>query len=502
MFPRFALFLLCGCLCLAQRVEVQEHVLDNGMRVLLLPRKGSFNVSVGWLARVGSVNEHPGITGISHLFEHMMFKGTNTIGTRNSEEDAKLNLEQDKIKAEIAKEERDLQRRVRLGEITDANDPKNRSPRHQQLLAEFDKLIKRQSEILIKSDYDKIYKDQGAAGINAGTSEDYTIYFLQLPTNKLELWFWMESDRLKNPVFREFYAERDVVHEERRRAVDSTPTGLIMEQFDAMFWKSSPYGWPVVGWPSDLQAITREDANNYYAMYYAPNNLSIALVGDFEPEAALALAKKYFGRIPRGLHDPEPPRTVETPQYAEKSMVASAETSPQAIIRFHTVADGNKDEPALLVLGNLLNGNTGRLFKSLVLDQQVASGASAGNNGQKYEGYFEIRGVARPGKTPEDVEKALLKELEKLQSEPIPERELEKVKNNFAASNYRQLQSDFFLMRTILVADGNRGWRSINTDNDNIQKVTADDIQRVAKKYFLPENRSVLLINRKQGGAK
>lgn len=486
--------------CFAQRVEVQEHVLDNGMRVLLLPRKGSFNVSAGWLARVGSVNERPGITGISHLFEHMMFKGTTTIGTKNSEEDARLNLEQDKVRAGIAKEEQDLQRRVRLGEIDDPKDPKNRTPRHQQLLTEFDRLLKRQSEILIKSDYDKIYQDQGAAGINAGTSEDFTIYFLQLPANKLELWFWMESDRLANPVFREFYAERDVVHEERRRSVDSTPTGLIMEQFDAMFWKSSPYAWPVVGWPSDLQAITREDANEYYGIYYAPNNLSVCLVGDFEPEAALALAKKYFGRIPRGRHDPEPPRTVETPQYAEKRMVAAAETTPQAVIRFHTVADGHKDEPALLVLGNLLNGNTGRLFKSLVLEQQVASAASAGNNGQKYEGYFEIHGIARPGKTPEDVEKALLKELEKLRNEPVSDHELEKVKNNAAGSSYRSLQSDFFLMRRILIADGNRGWRSMNTDDEAIQKVTAADVQRVAKKYLLPENRSVLLINRKGSG--
>src|SRR3954470_4753542 len=143
---RTPLLLLLGALtALCQQVNVQEHILDNGMRFLLVPRKGSYNVAAGWVARVGSVNERPGITGISHLFEHMMFKGTNTIGTKDSEEDAKLNMEQDRVKAELAKEEQDLARRHRLGEIDDPKDPKNRTPRHQELLAQFDKILKRQA---------------------------------------------------------------------------------------------------------------------------------------------------------------------------------------------------------------------------------------------------------------------------------------------------------------------------------------------------------------------
>jgi predicted Zn-dependent peptidase len=467
------------------------------MRVLLLPRKGSSTVAVGWIARVGSVNERPGITGISHLFEHMMFKGTNTIGTKDPEEDTKLNLEQDRVKAELRKEEQELARRFRLGEIDNPKDPKYRSERHKQLLAEFDKLIKRQSELIIKNDYDRIYKAQGAAGINAGTSEDFTIYFLSIPTNKLELWFWMESDRLNNPVFREFYAERDVVHEERRMRTDSTPTGLVSEQFDSMFWQSSPYGWPVVGWPSDLESITREEANNYFNTYYAPNNLTAALVGDFDPATALEFANKYFGRLQRGRVSPEPVRTIEVPQHAEQRMIAYAETNPEVRIRFHTVAEGHADEPALRVLAGLLNDRTGRLYKSLVLQQQVATGAFAAEVEHNYEGAIEFRGVARQGKTPEEVEKAIDQELLKLQTDLVPDRELQKTKNVMAAAEVRRLQSDFSLMMQILVSDADRGWQSLNTDPPKLQAVTAEDVQRVAKKYLVKDNRNVLVIYRK-----
>src|SRR2546427_3642203 len=222
----------------AQRVPVQEIRLDNGMKVLLVQRKGSPNISAGWIAKVGSVNEHSGVTGISHLFEHMMFKGTQTLGTKNIEEDLKLNLELDRVKGELRKEEQALAQRLRVGEIADAKDPQARSPRHQQLLAEFDRLNARQKDLLVRNEFDKIYTAAGAAGLNAATSEDFTIYFISVPASKLELWFWMESDRLSSPVFREFYAEREVVAEERRMRIESTPTGRYVQQFDTMFWNS------------------------------------------------------------------------------------------------------------------------------------------------------------------------------------------------------------------------------------------------------------------------
>jgi predicted Zn-dependent peptidase len=489
--------LLCAPVVFAQRVPVQEVTLDNGLRVLLVPRKGDPNVAAGWIARVGSVNERPGITGLSHLFEHMMFKGTHAVGTKNIADNLKLLEEMDTVRADLRREEQSLIRRATLGEISDPKDPKARSERHRQLIAKFEELTKREKELMVKDEFDRIYTTAGASGMNAGTSNDFTVYFINVPANKLELWFWMESDRLANPVFREFYSERDVVHEERRLRTDSTPTGKFNELYDSMFWQSSPYGWPVVGWPSDLEGITREEALEYFAVNYAPNNLSAALVGDFEPAQAVELAKRYFGRLKRGPREPEPVRTREMPQLAEKRMVAYAETVPQARVRYHTVADGHPDSFALSVLASLLNGRTGRLYKTLVLQQEVANSAGAGQNALKYEGYFEVNGVAKPGRKPEEVEQALYKEIERLQKEPVPEQELQKVKNQYAANTFRGLQSNFGLMVQLLLRDNIRGWETINTDPARYQAVTPADIQRVANAYFKPENRTVAIYHTK-----
>jgi len=490
--PAATILLLLFCLPLAaQQVRVQEHVLGNGLKVLMVPRKGDPNVAAGWIAKVGSVNERPGITGVCHLFEHMMFKGTHVIGTKDIKKDLELLAQIDSVKSEIHKEEQAQTQRLRLGEISDLTDPKNRTPHHQQLLDELDSLQKQEKDLIVKNEFDKIYTGAGASGMNAGTSNDFTVYFINVPANKLELWFWMESDRLLNPVFREFYSERDVVREERRLRVESTPTGKFEEEFDAAFWTASPYHWPVVGWPSDLDGITREEAMAFFHIYYAPNNLTACLVGDFDPPHAIDLAERYFGRLKRNPQQPEPVRTREIEQLAEKRMIAYAETNPEVEIRYHTIADGHVDDYPLTVMGALLTGRTGRLYKSLVLDQKVANSATAGENSLKYEGYFSASGVAKPGNTPEQVEQALYREIEKLQKEKVPDRELQKVKNQFNAGNFRRLQSNLGLMIQLLLADAGRGWPSFNEDPGKIQAVTADDIQRVANKYFKPENRAV-----------
>jgi len=485
--------LLCAQIAAAQKVPVQEITLDNGMRLLLVPRKGDPNIAAGWVARVGSVNERPGITGLSHLFEHMMFKGTKAIGSKDIDANLKLIKEMDDVRAELRKEQEGLIAKARLGEIADAKDPKYRSAHHKELLVKFDELTKREKELMIKDEFDRIYTTAGGSGMNAGTSNDFTVYFINVPANKLELWFWMESDRLRNPVFREFYSERDVVHEERRLRTDSTPTGKFDELFDSMFWQSSPYGWPVVGWPSDLEGITREEALDYFAVNYAPNNLTACLVGDIDPARAKELAQEYFGRLPRGPRPPETVRTSEMPQLAEKRMVAWAETVPQVRVRYHTVAEGHKDDFVLDILASLLNGRTGRLYKSLVLQQGIANSAGANEDGRKYEGLFELSGVAKPGKTPEEVEQALYKEIERMQTELVDVNELQKVKNQYAANNFRAIQSNFGLMVQLLLRDNTRGWETINTDSARHQAVTPEDIRRVANTYFKPENRTIAI---------
>ena len=482
----------------AQEVPVEEVRLDNGMTVLLLPRPGDPNVAAGWVAKVGSVYERPGITGVAHLFEHMMFKGTATIGTRNIESDLQLIAELDQVKGEIRVEEAALLEAARLGQLDAPDDPSDRSPRHQELLDRFDALLAEQDRLIIKEDFSRTYSGQGASAMNAGTSYDYTIYFVNVPANKLELWFWMESDRLLNPVFREFYSERDVVHEERRLRTDSTPTGKFQEQFDSMFWQSSPYSWPIVGWPSDLEGITREEALEFFGLYYAPNNLTAALVGDFDPDEAKALAERYFGRLPPSDRAAPQPRTREMPQLSENRMTAYAETNPSVTIRYHSVPDGHVDEPPLVVLGQLLNGRTGRLYRALVEEQEVATNAGGGQSGFKFEGMFQLSGTAKEGRTPEEVEQAIYSELERLKTEPVPERELQKVKNQNAASNFRGLRSNFGLMNQLLVREAWRGWETINSDPALYEAVTTEDVMRVANDYFSAESRAVAIYYRQE----
>ncbi len=487
----------------AQKVEVREEVLPNGMKLLMVERHDSPTVACGWVAKVGSVNESPGITGISHLFEHMMFKGTKTIGTKDYEKDREILARQDAVRAEMEKEYSLLREKLRKGEISGSiYDPENATPRLKELKAELEKLYAQEKENIVKDELDQIYTREGASGLNAFTTEDQTVYFVTVPANKLELWFWLESDRLANPVFREFYSERDVVREERRLRVESTPLGKFEEQFDAMFWQSTPYHHPVIGWPADVESISRKQAEAYFGTYYAPNNITAVLVGDFDPEKALAWARTYFGRIPRAPQDPPEVISEEIPQLAEKRFLAEADTNPEVQIRFHAVPFGHKDMYALQLAADLLNRRTGRLYKSLVEGKKVAVGEPyAQFRPMKYAGFFEVGAEVKEGVEPAAVEAALLAELDRLAKEPVGESELQKVKNQQLANSFRRLQSNFFLMLQLALYDSFGNWRFINEAPAKVQAVTAQDIQTVAARIFTKENRNVAIYTRKAGTA-
>ena len=487
----------------AQQVAVREETLPNGMRLLMVERHDSPTVACGWVARVGSVNEPQGITGISHLFEHMMFKGTKTIGTSDYAKDQEIMAQQDQVRAEMEKEYSTLRLKRRRGEISGSiYDPDNRTPRLKELQAQLEKLYAAEKKVIVKDEMDQIYTSAGASGLNAGTTSDQTLYFVTVPANKLELWFWMESDRLLNPVFREFYSERDVVREERRLRTESTPTGKFDEGFDAMFWESSPYSHPVVGWPSDVESITRKQAADYFATYYAPNNITAVMVGDFDPDRALALAKEYFGRIPRGKNPPPEMITDEMPQQAEKRLVAEADTNPEVNIRYHAVPFEHKDMYAFQLIADLLNRRTGRLYKNLVEGKQIAVGEPyAFYRPMKYEGSFEVGAEVRDGKTPAEVEAALKAELEALAATPVDGHELQKVKNQEMANSFRRLGSNFYLLLQLMLYDSWGDWHYINDSPAKVAAVTAEDIQRVAKSCFTKDNSNVETFLRKEGSA-
>ena len=483
----------------AQQVPVEEHTLSNGMKLLMIERHHSPAVAGGWVARVGSVNERPGITGIAHLFEHMMFKGTPTIGTSDAKRDAEIIEQQEQVRDVMRREETKMRLAVRRGEIDDMVKPENKTERYRELEAQFKELIAAQRKVLVKNEFDRIYTTAGASGMNAFTSNDMTGYFITVPANKLELWAWMESERLLRPVFREFYAERDVVFEERRMRTESTPLGKFQESLEALFWESHPYGWPVIGWPSDIPAITKAQADEFYALHYAPQNITLILVGDFKADEAVKLCERYFGRIPRGEQNAPEIVTLEMSQKVEKRMNAEAEANPQVDILWHTPATGHPDAHALEVLAAVLSGRSGRLHKALVLGDEVATSAFAHQMARKYAGMFNIGGEAKDPKMPSDVEAAIYEEVKRLKNEPVSARELQKVKNNFAAMAVRRTSSNFHLLVQLIQYEGGGDWKSINTEIPGILKVTAEDIQRVAEKYLVKENRTVATYTRKPG---
>ncbi len=501
----------------AQNIDAKEYRLDNGMQVLMVERHEAPTIMAAIFARVGSANETTGITGISHLFEHMMFKGTETIGTKDIGRDREIMARLDELRAQLREEERIMREQLRRGELEDMLDPEAKTERYREIETEFDQLILEQRELIIKDQLDELYSKNGGFFLNAFTSEDMTGYFVRLPKNKIELYMWLESDRFMNPVFREFYSERDVVREERRRGVDSTPTGLIEEDFRAMFWKSSSYHWDVIGWPSDLGSITREQADRYFDTYYAPNNLTMILVGDLVADDMIGMVRKYFERIPRGGIEPPDVVTLEEKQYGEKRLIAEAEASPRAEIWYHTVAWKHPDSYPLEILAGIMNGKTGRLYKKLVEEKGIAKSSSGGGrrmmgggglevsatqDSMKYAGAFMMTAEGISGVKAEQLEEAMYEVLDDLRENPVPEQELQKVKNQLRVETIRflDLMSGigmlFYLGSNAAMGD----WTEANNNPDKCDAVTAEDVQRVANRYFDKSRRNVLIINSKEVG--
>ncbi|MBP1605560.1 MAG: putative Peptidase [Acidobacteria bacterium] len=497
----------------AQEVPVIERTLSNGMRLVMVERHEQPTIAFGWMARVGSANERPGMTGMAHLFEHMMFKGTKTIGTRNAVRDAELNDLQDKVQAQIREEMSILREKQRRGEIANMMDPKVRTPRLQQLIGEFDRLVQEQRALVVKDEMDKIYTQAGGTGLNASTSTDRTFYIVSLPSNKLELWCWIESDRLANPVFREFYSERDVILEERRQTLESRPDGVVSEAFNALTWMASPYHWEVIGWPSDISQVTREQASEFFATYYAPNNITAILVGDFDPEKAYALAEKYFGRIPANPKGVPDVITMEPPQPAEQRMMAEVETQPSLQVDFKTVPMVHKDAPALQALAGILGGAqmfmgrpggpggmrppTGRLQKSLVLDQKIATSAMAFSRGMKLGGLFTLRVTPVPGRNPADLESKLYAEIEKVAREGVTDEELQRFKNASQVGLYGRLETNTGIRETLAQFLTVGTVEDFGNIQNAIQSLTTDEVKRVAAQYLVKDSRNVLVTTRR-----
>jgi len=494
--------LATSSMAIAQQVEPIEYTLDNGMHFLLMPRDEQPNIiTAGWISPVGSANERPGITGVSHLLEHLLFKGTDHIGTSDAQADIGFRDELTTIREQMRAYTLDVQyKRMNTGEIENPWDPANDTEELREMRAQMKALQDQQGKITIKNEFDKIYTGNGGSGMNAGTSYDFTVFYINIPSNKLELWAWMESDRLDNPSLRELDAERFVVIEERRQRLEATATGKLDEQFNSMFWIASPYNWPVIGWMSDLMAYTEDEIREYFETYYQPANLTGVIVGDFDIDEAKQLIDSYFGNLDNKRAGAAPLVTHSVPLLGEIRFSGECDCEDQTEVRYRSVPFGHPDEAALDVIADLLNGRTGRLYKALVEDQEIAASASASNESQRYAGSFSFSATPKGDASLDDLEIAWLEQIDLLKSEPVSERELQKIKNQAAADTFRGLQDNSSLFFQLAITEAYGGYEYLNEMPRAIQAVTAEDIMRVANEYFGSDTRAVSMYNRKDGG--
>lgn len=461
-------------------LPVKRFVLKNGLTVLLLERHDAPVFSGYLFVRVGSANERPGITGGSHLLEHMMFKGTKLFGTTDHAAEKPVLDRIDRLAAEMRAEQAKLTTAYGGGS----------EQKVQQLREQIAKLEADLKKYSVSDELWGLYLRNGGTGLNASTGWDATDYYVSLPSNRFRLWALLESDRLANPVFREFYSERDVVMEERRMRTDTNPGGKLFEDFQAVAYSASPYRDPVVGWPSDLQTMSREDMLAYFKRYYAPNNLVVALVGDLREAEVRKVMEEYFGPIP-SQPAPPPVFTADLPHAGERRVEVEMDASPQVYVGYLGPSAGHPDQFALDVMTSVLSmGRTSRLHKNLV-ETGLALGASAGVFTRRLGNLIILSATPQAPHTAAEVEAALYAEVEKLQQAPPEAWEMEKVINNLEADFVRGLGSDAGLASALAESEAYKGsWRLFD-ERDRYRAVTPADVQRVARQYFTRQNRTV-----------
>jgi predicted Zn-dependent peptidase len=468
--------------------RLTKFTLDNGLTFLVLQRHEAPVVSFHTYADVGAVDEVKGITGMAHIFEHMAFKGTQTIGTNDYQAEAEVMARMDDLFLTLKHEKRK----------GDQADP----AKLKSLQEQFDQASQEAQKYIVHDEYEESLTQQGARGFNAYTSEDATQYIVGLPSNKLELWMMLEADRFAHPVLREFYKEKNVIMEERRM-MENQPTGRLYEEFQGIAYLAHPYGEGVIGHMSDIQTITRPEAEAFFKAHYSPSNLTIAIVGDVDPAEVKRLAEKYFAGIP-SAPKPEPVETEEPPQRGERRVTIEDVAQPIVLIGYHQPNVNHADYPALEVVSQIVGvGRTSRLYKDLVKEKKIAVAANAGADASKYPSLFMFFVVPAKGHTTQECEQAVYAQIEKLKTEPVAPEELTKAKTRSRAGLIRQLDSNSGLARALTFYEVVTGdWRNLFQELDKIEKVTAEDVQRVAQTYFTTKNRTVGVIETAAGASR
>jgi zinc protease len=416
------------------QAEVVEHRLDNGMKVIVKQdTRAPIAVSQVWY-KVGSSYEHGGITGVSHVLEHMMFKGT---------------------------------------------------------------------EHLEPGEFSRVIAANGGEE-NAFTGRDYTAYFQTLSSDRIEVSFKLEADRMRHLKLlpEEFLKEVEVVKEERRMRTEDKPTSLTYEQFLAGAYEASPYRIPVIGWMSDLDALAVEDLQAWYRKWYAPNNATLVVVGDVEPQAVIALAKKHFGPLKPEQIDRPKPRIEPAQRGTKRFNVQAPARQPYLILGFKTPVVGTAEEPwepyALEMLAYVLDGGeSARLSNNLIRGSQLAVSADASYNAfSRLSSMLLMDAIPASGVSMDELEQALMQEIERFKTEPVSEQEMERVRNQVIAAKVYEKDSVFYQAMLIgqLETIG-LDWRLADEYVDNLKRVTPEQIKAVAAKYLIKRNLTVAVLD-------
>jgi predicted Zn-dependent peptidase len=464
-----------------KRVTVKK--LANGLTIVLCERHEAPVFSFFTLVDAGSAQDPMDKTGLAHMFEHMAFKGTDTIGTTNypAEKSALQKVEQ-AYAAYI------VERDKRVG--SDEAKLKQLEKSWKDDIAAADKYV-------VPNQFGKIIEQNGGQDLNAFTDYDETAYHYSLPDNRLELWAYLESERFLHPVLREFYKERNVVIEERRMRTDSYPVGRLLEQFNAAAFEAHPYHRPTVGWMSDLNSFSATDAEHFFHEYYVPANMVVAITGDLQASEAMPIIEKYFGRLPVS-RKPDETTTVEPPQNSERRVELKEQTQPLYLEGYHRPDYLSQDDAVYNAITDLMSeGRTSRLYRALVRDKKIASFAAGftGLPGIKYPQLFAFYAFPLPGHTTQEVADAIHAEIQRLKAEDISDDELKMIKTRAKANLIRGLDDNEGLATELATYQTRYGdWRELFRSVDRIENVTKADIRRVANETFFDTNRTVGVI--------
>ncbi len=487
-FKLLAIAFLLSAAALAQDVasfekRITVKKLGNGLTVILCERPEAPVFSFYTHVDAGSVQDPQNRTGLAHMFEHMAFKGTDKIGTKDYAAE----------KVALAKVEQAYAAYIRERDKRMGRDEQ----KLKQLETAWHEAVKQADTYVVPNQFTEIVERNGGEDLNASTNDDETNYFYSLPANRLELWAYLESERFAHPVMRQFYDERNVVIEERRMRVDSNPIGRLLEQFTTAAFQAHEYHRPTIGWTSDLNSFSATDAEKFFHTYYIPSNMVVTVVGDLKAAEAMPVIEKYFSRIPSG-DKPDERTTVEPPQNSERRVVLHEMAQPLYLEGYHRPDYSSPDDAVYDAIADLMSdGRTSRLYRSLVRDKKIASDAAgfSGLPGNKYPHLFAFYAFPLPGHKPEEMEQAIHEEIDKIKSQDITDDELKMIKTRSKANLIRSLGSNEGLANNLGIYQARYDdWRELFRQVDRIDKITKADIRRVANQTFVATNRTVGII--------